>query len=288
MKKKVNGYRKRKWLKPINWNGYLVVAILTVSIMILGSGLLAVGQPVASSTPQKGANEVWILAQQETKAPQAEESKNQTETEPSKQQELPQTQKESANEAESQQKQGESPTREKPPQEQGESPTQEKPPQEQGESPTQEKPPQEQGESPTREKPPQEQEVSLEEAKKSLGKEINERYEEWEALRTSSQTWHSISAIATIVLTTVITLLGTALFELPYKRLVIFILGIITVLIQFNVNIFLLEKSIAGYKILEEQGLSLRSKVESVRTDNELLEVREQFENLILESEKFE
>ncbi|NJM71743.1 MAG: MFS transporter [Scytonema sp. RU_4_4] len=262
MKKKVNDHRKRKWLKPINWNGYLIVVILTVSITILLPGLLAVGQPVVHSTLGKRANQVLILAQQETKAPQPEEIKKQTETEPSNQQELQQKQKESA--------------------------TGEKPPQEQRESATGEKPPQEQRESATGEKPPQEQEVSLEEEKKSLGKEINESYEEWEAERTSSQTWHSASAIATIFITTGITLLGAGLFELPNKKLIIFILGIIAVFIQFNVNIFLLEKSIGGYKILEEQGSFLKSKVESVRTNNELSEVREQFQDLVLESKKLE
>jgi hypothetical protein len=70
--------------------------------------------------------------------------------------------------------------------------------------------------------------------------------------------------------------------------LIILILGIITVLIQLNINIFLLEKSLAGYEILAEQGLTLKSKLESVNTDEELTEIREQFQELILESIKIE
>jgi hypothetical protein len=129
-----------------------------------------------------------------------------------------------------------------------------------------------------------EEELPFEEAKKSLEEEIDERYEEWESQKTSSEIFHSISAIATILMTVVITLLGIGLFELPYKRLIILVLGIITVLIQLNINIFLLEKSLAGYEILAEQGLTLKSKLESVNTDEELTEVREQFQELNLES----
>jgi heme/copper-type cytochrome/quinol oxidase subunit 4 len=129
-----------------------------------------------------------------------------------------------------------------------------------------------------------EQELSLEEVKKSLEEEIHERYEEWESQRTGSEISHSISAIATIIMTVFIALLGTGLVALPHKRLIIILLAILTVIIQLNNNIFLLEKSLGGYQILEEQGLILKNKLKTASTDEELTEVREQFQELVIES----
>jgi hypothetical protein len=85
-------------------------------------------------------------------------------------------------------------------------------------------------------------------------------------------------------MTVFIALLGTGLLVLPHRRLIIIILAIISVLIQLNVNVFLLEKSLGGYKILEEQGLILKNKLKSASTDEELTEIREQFQELVLES----
>jgi DNA mismatch repair ATPase MutL len=175
--------------------------------------------------------------------------------------------------------QQESPSEESPKQE---SPSEESPKQE---SPSEESPKQE---SPSEESPkqesPSEQKLPLEEEKKSLEEKINERYEEWESQRTASEISHSISAIATIVMTVLIGLLGTGLLTLPHRRLIIIILAIITVLIQLNLNIFLLEKSLGGYQILEEQSLILKNKLKSANTDEELAEIREQFQELVIES----
>jgi heme/copper-type cytochrome/quinol oxidase subunit 4 len=129
-----------------------------------------------------------------------------------------------------------------------------------------------------------EQELSLEETRKSLEEEIHERYEEWESQRTGSEISHSISAIATIIMTVFIALLGTGLIALPHRRLIIIILATIAVLIQLNNNIFLLEKSLGGYQILEEQGSILKNKLKTASTDEELTEVREQFQELVIES----
>ncbi len=145
-----------------------------------------------------------------------------------------------------------------------------------------------QQEAPSEESPkqeaPSEEKLPLEEEKKSLEEKINERYEEWESQRTASEISHSISAIATIVMTVLIGLLGTGLLTLPHRRLIIIILAIITVLIQLNLNIFLLEKSLGGYQILEEQSLILKNKLKSANTDEELAEIREQFQELVIES----
>jgi heme/copper-type cytochrome/quinol oxidase subunit 4 len=129
-----------------------------------------------------------------------------------------------------------------------------------------------------------EKELPLEEVKKSLEEEISERYEQWESRRTGSEISHSISAIATIVMTVFIALLGTGLLALPHRRLIIIILAVITVIVQFNINIFMLEKSLGGYHILEEQGSILKNKLKTASTNEEITEVREQFQELVLES----
>ena len=132
------------------------------------------------------------------------------------------------------------------------------------------------------------EELPFEEAKKSLEEEIDERYEEWESQKTTSEISHSISAIAVILMTVIIIMLGGGVFELPYKRLIIFILGAITILIQLNINVFLLDKTLGGYEILAEQGSILKTQLEDVKTNEELTEVREKFQELVLESTKIE
>jgi DNA mismatch repair ATPase MutL len=261
---------------------------LTVSVTILLPEWLAVRGPLAYSASARGANEAVIVAQQEPSSPPPKEEKEETETNPVEQPELPPEQGEPTNPEELPAEQGEPANPEELPAEQGEPANPEELPAEQGEPTNEAESQQEQEESPGGEESQPEQEISLAAAKESLGEEINERYEEWEALRTTTQIWHSASAIATILMTVLITLLGAGVINLPYRKLTIGILGLITILIQFNVSIFLVEQGIAGYKILGEQGSILRDKLESVSTDEELIEIREQFENLILESTEFE
>ena len=129
-----------------------------------------------------------------------------------------------------------------------------------------------------------EEALSFEEEKEALEENIDEHYEEWKSNKTSVQISHSFSAITTIVLTIVITLVGTGLFVIPSGRLIILILGLITVLIQLNSNIFLLQKSLAGYTIVEEQSSFLKEKLETVETEKELEEIKELFRELSLEA----
>ena len=131
-------------------------------------------------------------------------------------------------------------------------------------------------------------ELSFEEAKESLEEEIDERYEEWESAKKRNEFSHSISAISTIIMTVIITFLGMEILQPPYRRSAILAIGIITVLIQLNNNIFLLEKSLVGYDILKEQSLILKNKLEEVETEEELKEIREQFQELKLESIEIE
>jgi DNA mismatch repair ATPase MutL len=293
VKKKVNvNYKGRKWLRPSNWNrfSYLIatVVFLTISTTIVLPEWLTIREPLAYSALARGTNEAVIVAQQETSSPEPKEEKGQTETNPAEQPELPPDQGEPANPEELPAEQGESANPEELPAEQGESANPEELPAEQGEPRNGAESQQEQEESPRGEESQPDEEMSFEAAKESLGEQISERYEEWEALRTTNQIWHSASAIATILMTVLITLLGLGLIDLPYRKLIIGGLGLITILIQFNVNVFLVEQGIAGYKILEEQGSILRDKLEFVSTDEELIEIREQFEDLILESTEFE
>jgi chemotaxis protein histidine kinase CheA len=284
LKKKINGnYRLGQWLKLSHWNkfGYLTLTafIFTVVVTFLSPAWLSIGQSAAYKPLAKETNERLILAQEETQQPLEENQDLQEQIEEKTTEEKVQPQEEATEEEA--QPQEEVTEEEVQPQEEV---TEEAVPSE--ESITEEEvQPQEEV---TEEAVPSEEELPFEEAKKSLEEEIDERYEEWESQKTRSEISHSISAIATILMTVVIVLLGSELFELPYKRLIILILGIITVLIQLNINIFLLEKSLAGYEILAEQGLTLKSKLESVNTDEELTEIREQFQELILESIKIE
>ena len=85
-------------------------------------------------------------------------------------------------------------------------------------------------------------------------------------------------------MTIFITVLGTEVWQIPYRRVVILALGIITVFTQLNTGVFILEKRLAGYEILIEQGEILSNKLEDVETEEELTEIREQFQELILES----
>jgi DNA mismatch repair ATPase MutL len=262
LEEKINGnYKLGQWLRLIHWNrfGYLTLTafIFPVLLTFLSSAWLPVGQSVAYSALGKETNERLILAQEETQQPREENQDLQKQIE-------------------------ESATEEEVPPE--ESATEEQVPPE--ESATEEQVPPE--ESATEEEAQSEEELSFEEARKSLQEEIDERYEEWESQKISSEISHSISGIATILMMVFIILLGTGLVELPYKRLIIVILGIIIVLIQLNINIFILEKTLAGYEILAQQGLTLKSRVESVKTEEELKEVQEQFEELVLESLEIE
>jgi DNA mismatch repair ATPase MutL len=273
LEEKINGnYKLGQWLRLIHWNrfGYLTLTafIFPVLLTFLSSAWLPVGQSVAYSALGKETNERLILAQEETQQPREENQDLQKQIE------------ESATEEEVPPE--ESATEEEVPPE--ESATEEEVPPE--ESATEEEVPPE--ESATEEEAQSEEELSFEEARKSLQEEIDERYEEWESQKISSEISHSISGIATTLMMVFIILLGTGLVELPYKRLIIVILGIIIVLIQLNINIFILEKTLAGYEILAQQGLTLKSRVESVKTEEELKEVQEQFEELVLESLEIE
>ena len=117
-----------------------------------------------------------------------------------------------------------------------------------------------------------------------MEEKIDEHYEEWKSRKTSVQISHSFTAITTIILTIVITLIGTGLFVVPSGRILVMILGVIAVLIQLHSNIFLLGKSLGGYRVLEEQGLIIKEQLESVETEEELEELNELFNELVLDS----
>ena len=250
LKNKNNSQFKREsWFKLINRNkyGYLTatVTILTLFIRILSPAKLALSQSLIYDSLEKQSNETLILAQEEGEREPTEESPE-AEREPTE----------------------ESPEAEREPTE--ESPEAER--ESEGEEESSE------GERES------EGELSFEQEKKALEENIDEHFEEWKSRKTSVQISHSFSAITTIVLTIVITLIGTGLFVIPSGRLVILILGLIAVLIQLNSNIFLLQKSLAGYTIVEEQGSFIKEQLEYVKTEKELIELKELFRELSLEA----
>ena len=256
LKEKINGhYKPGQWLKLSHRNRFsylnLTVFIFTVVLTFLNSAWLLGGQSIAYNALGEETNEKLILAQEETERRREEGEVRR---------------KESARE------------------EEGEVRRKESAREEEGEVRRKESAREEEGEGGRKESAREEKELPFEEEKKFLEEEIDETYEEWESQKISSEISHSLSASTTILMTVVLTFLGTGLVAIPYRRLVVAILGIITVLIQLNINVFVLEKSLAGYEILAQQGLTLKNKLESAETHEELTEVREQFQELTLES----
>jgi hypothetical protein len=317
LKGKINGNnREGNWLLASAGNrfGYLsiIAVILTVFVTISLSAWLAVGQSMAYSPLAREAKERLILVQQESSQEEAQpekssqeeaqtekssqeeaqpEKSSQEEAQPEKSsQEEAQPEKSSQEEAQPEKSSQEEAQPEKSSQEEAQpekSSQEEAQPEKSSQEEAQpEKSSQEeaQPEKSSQEEAQSEEELPLSEAKKSLEEEISKKYEEWESQRTSSEISHSFSAITTIVMTVLIAMLGVGLLTLPYGKQMIITFAIIAVLIQFNVNIFLLHKSLGGYKILEKQGITIKSKLVSARTNEELKEIREQFQELVLES----
>jgi DNA mismatch repair ATPase MutL len=287
LKGKINGNnREGNWLFASAGNrfGYLsiIAVILTVFVTISLSAWLAVGQSMAYSPLAREAKERLILVQQESPQEEAQpEKSSQEEAQPEKSsQEEAQPEKSSQEEAQPEKSSQEEAQPEKSSQEEAQ-PEKSSQEEAQPEKSSQEEA---QPEKSSQEEAQSEEELPLSEAKKSLEEEISKKYEEWESQRTSSEISHSFSAITTIVMTVLIAMLGVGLLTLPYGKQMIITFAIIAVLIQFNVNIFLLHKSLGGYKILEKQGITIKSKLVSARTNEELKEIREQFQELVLES----
>ena len=259
LKSKSNSkFKRENWFKLINRNkfGYFTatVMILTLFAQIFSPAKLALSQSTVYDSLEKQTNGTLILAQEERERELEGESAE-------GERELEGESAEGERESEGESAEGERES-------EGESAEGER--ESEGESAEGE------GES--------EEALSFEEEKEALEENIDEHYEEWKSNKTSVQISHSFSAITTIVLTIVITLVGTGLFVIPSGRLIILILGLITVLIQLNSNIFLLQKSLAGYTIVEEQSSFLKEKLETVETEKELEEIKELFRELSLEA----
>ncbi len=263
-----------QWLRLTRWSkfSYLSLTALTLTLVLtfFSSGWLPIGESFGYSV--QDVNQELILAQEEREleeSPEAasEESPEAASEEPEESPEAASEEPEESPEAASE----ESPeAASEEPEESPEAASEE--PEESPEAASEER---EEGSG---------EELSFEEAKESLAEQIEERNEEWESAKNSSELSNIISAIATILMTIFITVLGTEVLQIPYRRAVILALGIITVFTQLNTGIFVLEKSLAGYEILSEQGEILKNKLEDVETEEELTEIREQFQELILES----
>ena len=267
---KINSiYKRQNWLRlsVSNRLGYFtaMALILTLSIKIMSLGELAVSQPI-HNVEEAQTNKVLILAQEEEEGALEEEFSREEEF---SEEEVSREEEASSEEASEEEFSREEASREEASEEASEEEASEE---------------EVSGEEEASEEEVSEEEFFLEKEKEALEEEIDERIEEWESQKRGSEISHSFSAILTILLTIAITLLGTGLFEIPYGRLLLLIFGIIAVLIQLNSSIFLLEKSMGGYRILVEQGVTLKNKLEYVRTEEQLAEVREHFQEVVLEA----
>ena len=264
---KINSlYKRQNWLRLSGSNrfGYFtaIALILTLLIKFMSPGELAVSQPILNFEEAQ-TNKTLILAQEEKEVSEEEASEEEVSGEEFSGEEF------SEEEVSGEEVSGEEFSEEEFSEE---------------EASEEEVSEEEASEEEASEEEVSEEEFFLEKEKEALEEEIDERIEEWESQKRGSEISHSFSAILTILLTIAITLLGTGLFEIPYGRLVLLIFGIIAVLIQLNSSIFLLEKSMGGYRILVEQGATLKNKLEYVRTEEQLAEVREHFQEVVLEA----
>ena len=283
-KKQLKGKSDRKpepgkWLKAIYWNRFaylaLTVFIFAFVVTFPNPSWLPIGQSVAYGSLAEGISGQIMLAQEESEEPAREEkaeSEEPTREEKAEPKESAEEKAESEEPAREEKAESEEPAREE--KAESEEPARE----EKAES----------EESAREEKAESEEGFSFEETKKFLEEEIDERYEEWETQKRNSEISHGASAIATIIMTIFITLLGSGLLDIPYKKLVVFLVGIAAVLIQLNVNVFLLEKSLQGYEILAQQGSALKEKLEFARTTEDVKEIREQFQELVIQSLEME
>ena len=271
-------FKKENWFKLINRNkfGYLTATVMSLTLFaqIFSPAKLALSQSTVYDSLEKQTNETFILAQEERES-EGESAERERESEG----ESAERERESEGESAERERESEGESAERERESEGESAERER--ESEGESAERER--ESEGESAEGEGESEEA-LSFEEEKEALEENIDEHYEEWKSNKTSVQISHSFSAITTIVLTIVITLVGTGLFVIPSGRLIILILGLITVLIQLNSNIFLLQKSLAGYTIVEEQSSFLKEKLETVETEKELEEIKELFRELSLEA----
>lgn len=131
--------------------------------------------------------------------------------------------------------------------------------------------------------------------KERLKRDIIEQQREWRELKIKNRNWDGFLTITTIVLTLFITIVGTDGIHLHENQRKIFtgIAGAIVVAINSIGNAFPVKQRAGGYKTLESQALTLRSRLEYLPDDSknlneELSNITSQFFELIIKSSELE
>lgn len=137
--------------------------------------------------------------------------------------------------------------------------------------------------------------VKTQSPKAKLMQDMLEQQKEWRRLRNINRNWDGSLTITTIILTLFITILGTDGIQIPDNERKIFtgIAGAIVVAINSIGNAFPVKQRAGGYRTLESQTLTLRSKLEYLPDDSERLveelpNITSQFLELIIKSSELE
>ncbi|MGF1535110.1 MAG: hypothetical protein ACFB4J_01320 [Elainellaceae cyanobacterium] len=126
--------------------------------------------------------------------------------------------------------------------------------------------------------------------KRALLNEITERHNEWKKLRRVNSRWDGALTILTIVLTLFTTILGVEGLSLGEntRDILIGVSGGLVVAIQSIGNAFPVKQKAGGYKSLESQAYTLKSRLGFLQSDEEISEklssIQEQFYQLLAKS----
>jgi hypothetical protein len=108
--------------------------------------------------------------------------------------------------------------------------------------------------------------------KSLLEEEIIEHHKIWRNLRKSNSKWDAGLTVTTIILTLALSILGLEGVSIgeTQRKIWIGVLGTITVSIQAIGNAFPVKQKAGGYKTLESQAWTLRSRIKFLQTDTEI------------------
>jgi hypothetical protein len=129
---------------------------------------------------------------------------------------------------------------------------------------------------------------------KTFKSELLKSLAEWQRLRRHNRNWDGGLTVATILLTLTTTIVGVEGLKLDdqARKLVIGICGGLVVAIQSIGNAFPVKQRAGGYRLLEGQGYTLRSRSEYLQTEDEIISalpgMREEYYKLLSEASKLE
>ena len=130
--------------------------------------------------------------------------------------------------------------------------------------------------------------------KERLQESITERYRNWKKLRTFNRNCDAALTLTTIILTLVITIIGTEGIQLSdnQRKITTGICGAIVVALNSIGNAFPVKQRAGGYRTLESQALTLNTKleylVEPKEIEKELPNIKAQLTDLIMKSVELE